>query len=61
MNIGQVLEIHLGWAAKGVGERIAEMLEQQQEVAKLRKFLGKVYNTSGHKEDLDSLTDDEIL
>jgi len=61
MNIGQVLETHLGWAAKGVGLRIAEMLEQQREVAELRKFLGKVYNTSGREEELDSLTDDEIL
>jgi len=61
MNIGQVLETHLGWAAKGVGQRIADMLEEQQEVAKLRKFLAKVYNTSGNKEDLDSLSDPEIL
>ena len=61
MNIGQVLEIHLGWAAKGVGYKIAEMLEQQKEVAELREFLGKVYNTSGKQEDLDSLTDDEII
>jgi DNA-directed RNA polymerase subunit beta len=61
MNIGQVLETHLGWAAKGVGQRIADMLEEKQEVAKLRTFLGRVYNTSGHNEDLDSLTDAEIL
>ncbi|RKZ88549.1 MAG: DNA-directed RNA polymerase subunit beta [Gammaproteobacteria bacterium] len=61
MNIGQVLEIHLGWAAKGVGFKIAEMLEQQREIAELREFLGKVYNTSGKQEDLDSLTDDEII
>ncbi len=61
MNIGQVLEIHLGWAAKGVGYKIAEMLEQQKEVAELREFLGKVYNTSGKQEDLASLTDDEIV
>ena len=61
MNIGQVLETHLGWAAKGIGLRIGEMLEQQREVAEMRKFLGKVYNTSGRKEDLDSLTDNEVL
>jgi DNA-directed RNA polymerase subunit beta len=61
MNIGQVLEIHLGWAAKGVGFKIAEMLEEQREIAELREFLDKVYNTSGRKEDLDSLTDDEIV
>ena len=61
MNIGQVLEIHLGWAAKGLGYKIADMLEQQKEVAELRAFLGKVYNTSGKQEDLDSLSDDEIF
>jgi len=61
MNIGQVLEIHLGWAAKGLGYKITEMLEQQKEVAELREFLDKIYNTSGKKEDLDSLTDDEIF
>jgi DNA-directed RNA polymerase subunit beta len=61
MNIGQVLEIHLGWAAKGVGFKIAEMLEQQREIAELREFLAKVYNTSGKQEDLDSLSDDEII
>ena len=61
MNIGQVLEIHLGWAAKGLGYKIADMLEQQKEVAEIREFLGKVYNTSGKQEDLDSLTDDEIF
>ena len=61
MNIGQVLETHLGWAAKGLGQRIGEMLEQQQAVVEVRKFLDKVYNTSGHKEDLSSLTDAEII
>jgi len=61
MNIGQVLEIHLGWAAKGLGYKIDEMLKQQREIAELREFLGKIYNTSGKKEDLDSFSDDEII
>ena len=61
MNIGQVLEVHLGWAAKGVGQRINRMLEAQAAVAELRDFLDKVYNQSGQKEDLDSLSDQEIL
>jgi len=61
MNVGQVLETHLGWAAKGVGIKIGKMLEAQQKVIEIRKFLDKIYNTSGHKEDLDSLSDDEIL
>jgi DNA-directed RNA polymerase subunit beta len=61
MNIGQILEVHLGWAAKGVGHKIAEMLDQQREVTELREFLDKVYNTSGKKEDLDSFSDAEIV
>jgi len=61
MNIGQILETHLGFAAKGVGERIGEMLDAQVKMAELRKYLDQVYNTSGKKEDLDSLTDDEIV
>jgi DNA-directed RNA polymerase subunit beta len=61
MNIGQILEVHLGWAARGLGYRIEEMLEQQKGIAELRGFLDKVYNTSGTKEDLDSLSDDEII
>ncbi len=60
MNIGQVLEVHLGWAAKGLGWRIGEMLKTAQ-VAQMREFLNKVYNETGKTEDLDSLTDDEIM
>jgi len=61
MNVGQILETHLGWAAKGVGKRIAEMLDEKREVAKVRDYMDKIYNRSGKKEDLDSLSDDEIL
>ncbi|MEQ8798956.1 MAG: DNA-directed RNA polymerase subunit beta [Salinisphaeraceae bacterium] len=62
MNIGQVLEIHLGWAARGIGHRIDEMLEQQKAVADIRGFLEKVYATTGsHPEDIGSLSDDEVL
>ncbi len=60
MNVGQVLETHLGWAAKGVGIKIGKMLEQQAEIAELRKFLEKVYNASGKQEDLDSFSEEEI-
>ena len=62
MNVGQVLETHLGWAAKGVGERIGEMLEQQRKMSELRSFLEKVYNKSGgRQEDIASFTDEEVL
>ncbi|MEM9621444.1 MAG: DNA-directed RNA polymerase subunit beta, partial [Pseudomonadota bacterium] len=61
MNVGQVLETHLGWAARGVGERINEMLEEQRQSADLRKFLNEVYNNVGDPNvDLDSLNDDEV-
>ncbi len=61
MNVGQVLETHLGWAAKGLGIKIGKMLEAQQKVADIRGFLDKIYNSSGRKEDLNSLSDAEIL
>jgi DNA-directed RNA polymerase subunit beta len=62
MNVGQILETHLGWAAKGLGVRINEMLEQQKKVADLRKFLDEIYNgVGGQQEDIKSLTDDEVV
>ncbi|MGD9296924.1 MAG: DNA-directed RNA polymerase subunit beta, partial [Chromatiales bacterium] len=61
MNIGQVLETHLGFAAKGIGRRIGAMLDAQQKAADIRKFLEKVYNFSGKTEELDSFSDEEIL
>ncbi len=62
MNVGQVLETHLGWAAKGIGHKIGRMLEQQQALADLRGFIGRVYNdTGGQKEAIDSLSDKELV
>jgi DNA-directed RNA polymerase subunit beta len=61
MNVGQILETHLGWAAKGLGKRIGEMLDQQRAMAELRAFLTEIYNRSGKKEDIDSLNDEEVL
>jgi DNA-directed RNA polymerase subunit beta len=65
MNIGQVLEMHLGWAAKGLGKKIQGMLEAQEKVAKIREFLDQIYNgsVSGAVQhvDLKSLTDEEIF
>lgn len=61
MNVGQVLEVHLGWAAKGLGLRIGEMLKAQVKIIELRKFLKAIYNESGKTEDLDSFSDDEVL
>jgi len=61
MNVGQVLETHLGWAAKGLGIKIGKMLEARQKISEVRQFLDKIYNSSGRKEDLKSLTDEEIV
>ena len=61
MNVGQVLEVHLGWAAKGLGLRIGEMLKAQAKAIEMRKFLKTIYNESGKKEDLDSFSDTEVL
>ncbi|MBI5329869.1 MAG: DNA-directed RNA polymerase subunit beta [Betaproteobacteria bacterium] len=61
MNVGQILETHLGWAARGLGERINEMLEAHVKAGEVRKFLEKIYNASGKQEDIKGLTDGEIL
>jgi DNA-directed RNA polymerase subunit beta len=62
MNVGQVLETHLGWAAKGVGLKIGRMLEAQSAAAELRSFVKQIYNeTGGQREDIDSLNDQELV
>jgi DNA-directed RNA polymerase subunit beta len=66
MNVGQVLETHLGWAAKGLGIKIGKMLEakydqEKSKVIAIRDYLNKIYNSSGRKENLDSFSDEEIL
>ena len=61
MNVGQILETHLGWAARGLGDKINEMLELKREVGEIRKFLQEVYNRSGREENLDEFTDAELI
>jgi DNA-directed RNA polymerase subunit beta len=66
MNIGQILETHLGFAAKGLGERIQKMLEAQAKVADLREFLDKIYNhdkkiSGSTRVDLKKFNDSELL
>ena len=62
MNVGQILETHLGLAAKGLGEKISKMLDAQRQVADIRGFLTEIYNTTGGtSENLDSFDDKEIL
>ena len=61
MNVGQVLETHLGWAAKGLGSKIGRMIDAQASSAEMRGFLDQIYNqTAGQKEQLTEFTDAEI-
>ncbi len=62
MNVGQILETHLGMAAKGLGEKIDAMIREQKKVAEVRKFLESIYNNgAGRSEDLASLSDSDIM
>ncbi|HJQ61600.1 MAG TPA: DNA-directed RNA polymerase subunit beta [Burkholderiales bacterium] len=61
MNVGQILETHLGWAAKGLGHKIGEMLRAQANAAEVKKFLNEIYNHSGRIEDIGGLNDAEAL
>jgi DNA-directed RNA polymerase subunit beta len=62
MNVGQILETHLGLAAKGLGQKIDKMLQQQRQASELREFMDKIYNqVGGEQETLNDLTDDEVM
>ena len=62
MNVGQVLEAHLGWAAKGIGEKIGAMLEVKSKVAEFRKLLSTVYNElDGRNVELEKMSDKEVM
>ena len=61
MNVGQILETHLGWASKGLGVKIGELLKARRNAAELRKFLNRIYNHSGKPEDLSGLSDEDLL
>jgi len=61
MNIGQILETHLGWAARGVGERLQKFIEEKWSGDELRKELKKVYDDRAFGEFLDGLPDKEVV
>ncbi|HZF19247.1 MAG TPA: DNA-directed RNA polymerase subunit beta [Burkholderiales bacterium] len=61
MNVGQILETHLGWAAKGIGVKIGEMLKAQAKAAEVRKFLNRIYGQGGKPEDISGLSDDDVM
>jgi DNA-directed RNA polymerase subunit beta len=62
MNVGQVLETHLGWAAKGLGIKIAKMIDESSSVKNIRRFLETIYSVGlNQKSDLKDFTDDEVM
>ena len=62
MNVGQILETHLGMAAKGLGDKINAMIKEQKKVAEVRKFLEAIYNNGdGRIEDIKSFSDDDVM
>jgi DNA-directed RNA polymerase subunit beta len=60
MNVGQILEVHLGWAAMGLGHKIDAMLQREAATKEVRAMLESIYNNTGKPEDIASLADDEI-
>ena len=62
MNIGQILETHMGLAARGIGERLEEMMKEQREIHELREFIKKAYEVGDcrQKVDIASFSDDEV-
>lgn len=68
MNVGQVLETHLGWAAKGLGQKLSKMLDANASIKEIKAFLDQIYNLQFHmktvparKIDFDHMTDAEIM
>lgn len=62
MNVGQVLETHLGWAAKGLGLKLGEMIKEQAKIASVRQFLDKIYNLNGRNTvNLDQFDDSTLM
>ncbi|MRR35192.1 DNA-directed RNA polymerase subunit beta, partial [bacterium] len=61
MNVGQILETHLGWAAKGIGWKIEEMLEKHSPAATVKEYLQKVYGSKEMNAFLDTLDEEELI
>ena len=61
MNVGQVLETHLGWASHELGRRLGQMLDRQEPAPGVREYLDRVYSVGGKRETLDPLDDEELL
>ncbi|RAJ99210.1 DNA-directed RNA polymerase subunit beta [Aliidiomarina maris] len=63
MNVGQILETHLGAAARGIGRKIEKMMKEQRELAEMREFLQKVYDLGECRQqvDISTFSDDEVI
>src|SRR5207344_1480766 len=61
MNVGQILETHLGWAAKGLGVKIGEILKAGAKAQEMRKFLARIYGQGGKPEDISELSAEDVL
>ncbi|TVQ37372.1 MAG: DNA-directed RNA polymerase subunit beta [Wenzhouxiangella sp.] len=61
MNIGQVLETHLGWAARGLGKKIQGMIEAQEKTDSIRGFIGEIYNSDRQRVDMGEFSDEEVM
>ena len=61
MNIGQILETHLGWAAKGLGHKIGAALRAKASADEVRSLLTTIYNANGKLEDMNALSDGEVI
>ena len=60
MNVGQLLEVHLGWASKELGKKIGELVEKSKNLSEVKPFVEKIYSSTGKKEQLDKLSDKEF-
>ena len=60
MNVGQLLEVHLGWASKELGKKIGELVENSKNLSEVKPFVEKIYSSTGKKEELEKLSDKEF-
>ena len=61
MNVGQVLETHLGWASHELGRRLGQMLDEEKPAPEVREYLDRIYGVGGRRDTLSPLDDGELL
>tara|TARA_Y100000816_G_scaffold292085_1_gene285757 strand:+ start:1335 stop:5411 length:4077 start_codon:yes stop_codon:yes gene_type:complete len=60
MNVGQLLEVHLGWASKELGKKIGKLVDKSKNLSEVKTFVEKIYSSTGKKEEIDKLSDKEF-